>query len=223
MIQQLDKRTGAVLAEYPSLAEAARKVGGHPSALCNCIKDPTKSSKGFKWARVDDKIDEREGEEWRDFHGARVSSHARVQVRKGGAVRDATTLPRTGRYPTVNIDGTSWSLAHLVAHVFLGAPRAARLEYRDNDCDNATVDNIIVTKKRERPESTGGQPAARPVLQMSYDGAVTINRFPSINEAARRTKTDLSSLSKCANGKLPRAGLYVWKFAEEVEGDGADE
>ena len=51
-VLQLDKKTGAVVAEYPSAKEAAEAIKFYAANITRCCRDNTKSCKGFKWKYI---------------------------------------------------------------------------------------------------------------------------------------------------------------------------
>lgn len=53
--------------------------------------------------------------------------------------------------------------------------------------------------------------AEKQVVQISMDGNI-VAKYKSISEAARQTKSQLSSISCCCRGKLKTANGFMWKF-----------
>lgn len=93
--------------------------------------------------------------------------------------------------------------------------------------NNVNTSNIVNCCKLNQPTSGGYQwryyevdnftPSILPVkliTQYTRNGTY-INSFLSIAEAARMTKTDQSSISRCCRGELKTAGGYVWKREKE--------
>ena len=54
----------------------------------------------------------------------------------------------------------------------------------------------------------------RSISQYTHDGTMLLNKYESVTRAATLTKVDASSISKCAHGVLPHAGMYVWKYTD---------
>lgn len=48
-VAQIDVNTGDVLMNFKTISEAAKFVGVTKTAICNCLKNKTKSAGGFKW------------------------------------------------------------------------------------------------------------------------------------------------------------------------------
>lgn len=48
-IQQLDKKTGKLLATFPSIIEAERVTGINDGNICSCLKGRYKSAGGYRW------------------------------------------------------------------------------------------------------------------------------------------------------------------------------
>lgn len=57
------------------------------------------------------------------------------------------------------------------------------------------------------------QTIKRKVLQISIETGKIISEFESIGEAARKTNTDRSGISRCCLGERSKAGGYGWKYA----------
>lgn len=51
-VRMLDKKTGELLATFPSLQEAERQTGIADSNICSCLKGRYKSAGGFVWKYV---------------------------------------------------------------------------------------------------------------------------------------------------------------------------
>ena len=49
-VQQLDKKTGELLATFPSIQEAERQTGIADSNICSCCRGKLKSAGGYRWS-----------------------------------------------------------------------------------------------------------------------------------------------------------------------------
>ncbi len=72
--------------------------------------------------------------------------------------------------------------------------------------------NINYGTARERM----AEKLSKPILQFTKEGKF-VKEYPSTWEAARQTKIDQSSISKCCNSKLHSAGNYLWRYKKKEE------
>lgn len=59
-VEQLDKKTGTVIATHLSVHAAARSIGVPPGNICNCLRGKLKSAYGFRWRYIEDEDDEQD-------------------------------------------------------------------------------------------------------------------------------------------------------------------
>ena len=51
-VLQIDKKTGVIVAKYPSAKDAAKAINFYAANITRCCRDNTKSCKGFKWQYI---------------------------------------------------------------------------------------------------------------------------------------------------------------------------
>lgn len=71
-------------------------------------------------------------------------------------------------------------------------------------------------QRRKMSESSMGKYrgwADKPILQLSKDGKL-ICRYSSIMDAQRATNIKNQSIVRCAKGKRPSCGGFIWRYAE---------
>lgn len=216
-VEKRDPVTGAVLCTYDSIKAAAEDVGGDSGNIQRACVGKLKKASGYAWAYAElpgAAVPVLEGEEWKPFGHVRVSSHGRVerQTAGGPVIVEPGNLARSGLYRVVVIDGKSWPIQRLVMHLFGGGVAdGEKITFKNGNTDDARLSNLErMTKKRKQPEPTI---IKRPVIQLSHDGTLVLNKFESVSAAARATNTDTSSIVKCAKGIIPHAGKCVWKYA----------
>ena len=216
-VEKRDPATGAVLGTFESIKAAADDVDGKSPNIHKVCAGKARTAYGFAWAYAPSATvaDTLEGEEWKPFGHVRVSSFGRVerQTPNGLVVVEPANLARSGLYRVLMIDGKSWPIQRLVMHLFGGGVADnEKIKFKNGNKDDPRLSNLErATNKREAPPSTHG--AKRPVVQLSHDGTLVLNKFESVSAAARATNTDTSSIVKCARGIIPHAGKCVWKYA----------
>ena len=57
----------------------------------------------------------------------------------------------------------------------------------------------------------------RPVVAISLDGNIPVQRYESIKDAAKAVYVNSSGIKKCLAGQRKKSGGYGWKYAEEVQ------
>jgi hypothetical protein len=80
--EQLDKKTGEVLAVHASLAEAAKSVGkpGGQGNILKAIADPRKTCYGFRWRYLKPAtMEDLEAEDWALFEDIQISTCGRIK------------------------------------------------------------------------------------------------------------------------------------------------
>jgi hypothetical protein len=115
-VEQLDRKTGEVVAQYKSVRDAAiaiGKVGGHGN-INNAANGKVKSVYGYMWRYVlNDDADADDTEQWKPFGSVEVSSRGRIKrftVSGQSFVSEFRTK--------VTINNVAWTINDLVNHVF---------------------------------------------------------------------------------------------------------
>lgn len=99
----------------------------------------------------------------------------------------------------------------------------------DGDSHNNHLDNFAwgsrkenqneINARRRRSEARKGKehkkgkdsPCSKPILQLSKDDTF-IREWASMADVQRELGINKSSISRCASGKRPSAGGYIWKY-----------
>lgn len=95
-------------------------------------------------------------------------------------------------------------------------------EIKTNVLSNVIQNHLAAITKTERnapaSKAVQGNPGervnAKPV--MSIDKTGNLIKYKSIGAAARQSKTDMSKISDCINGRRKRAGGMQWKLDNEI-------
>lgn len=55
------------------------------------------------------------------------------------------------------------------------------------------------------------------IAQIEPYSDLILNIFPSIREASRQTNISASHISECVNGKIDKAGKWIWKRLSDID------
>lgn len=219
-VEQIDKTTGDIIAVHESVQEASRVIGkgnGGAGAICNVINGKSKSAYGYLWRYVIQDTADKDDEDWKPFEDVFVSSKGRIKRKtvSGYRVYDIDDYGKDGRYAAATVKGRRWPVHRLMAVVFmeLDVNDKRRVGLKDGNPTNLCVDNLEIVEV-ESPPPTAQHKQIRPVGQWSFDGTMLLNRFESVNQAARVLKLDASSISKAAGGKLKHHGNFTWNYVD---------
>ena len=200
-VEQLDRKTGEVVATHDSVYAAAEalNIPGAAGNINRVANGKAKSAYGFGW-RYRTCNQNLDGEEWRSFEDVEVSSHGRVRRTTASGASYVTKC-----HNRVMINYKQWPIKELIAHVFADA------HTRDSS-DNPS------TRKRvaELAEERGRQRFKRAVQQRTPDGTL-VQTFDSVADAARATGIDSSYIAKCARGVFDQACGYKFSYVAPCE------
>lgn len=114
-VEQLDRKTCEVIAQYKSVRDAANaigKAGGHGN-INNAANGRVKSVYGYMWRYVLTDVDADDNEHWKPFQNIEVSSRGRIKR------FTASGQSFVGEFrPKVTINNVAWTINDLVNHVF---------------------------------------------------------------------------------------------------------
>ena len=73
----------------------------------------------------------------------------------------------------------------------------------------ATDEDITALNRKVNTDKNCGQ---KPIYKYSVDGLL-LWKYSSVNQAAKLSGTDKSSIRRCADGKYSTANGFIWKWA----------
>lgn len=209
-VEQLDRKTGEVVAVHDSAYAAADALGatGGASSINKVANGKAKSAYGFVWRYKLD-AEDADGEEWRRFEDVEVSSHGRV--RRTTAAGQTFVMECK---PLVTINKQTWHTSQLLAHVFLGAPAD------DTRIAVKITGDTVCVNKRKREDGADAASLAKhkrkdgaPVQQWTHNGARLLNEYASVSAAATELGLQASHILKCMS-ENKTAGGFTWKYAD---------
>lgn len=106
-----------------------------------------------------------------------------------------------------------FKIHRLVADAFLDNPNDCPvINHKDHNRANNRADNLEwCTVAYNNTYDGKNRLYFKPVVQLSTDGE-ELNRFESVNEAAKSINTDPSNISSALHGRNKTSGGYVWAF-----------
>lgn len=214
-VEQLDRKTGEVVATHDSVYAAAEalNIAGGAGNINRVANGKAKSAYGFGWryktaSTTDDAVVK--DEEWRPFEDVEVSSYGRVR-----RVTAAGQAYVSECKPVMTINTKRWPVHRLIAHVFMGMPDDPSITVKVTG-EPPCINNIVIISqsqnKRARDEHDNPK-APKRVQQWTHDGDVMLNQYASVSEAARVHGISTSHICKSAAGTEKTAGGFVWKYA----------
>lgn len=152
-------------------------------------------------------------------------------ISKNGVVEKRNRLKESISYKgyvTVTLNGKQYYLHRLLWETFVGEiPDGYEIDHIDTNPRNNSLENLRLVTHKENcnnkkslenySKSNGGKTIlnnpklSKQVVQCNLKGNI-INTYPSINEAARQTNIDRSSIVLCCKGKNKTSGGFIWKY-----------
>ena len=117
-----------------------------------------------------------------------------------------------------NGKATMYRVHRLVAQTFIPNPDGLSIiNHKDENPSNNHVSNLEwCTQTYNVNYGTGRQRSvekhSKPVLQLDLVTEQVIGEFPSISEASRQLKVNLTNISRCCRGKYKSTGGFKWKY-----------
>lgn len=132
--------------------------------------------------------------------------------------------PKTAtNYNRVQLSGKDYYIHRLVAEAFIPNPNnLPQINHIDENTRNNKVDNLewctckynnnYGTKiERQAKKVRGVMINNKPIEQVDLNGKL-IKKYNSALQAGKETNIDNSSICKVANGKLSKAGGFLWRW-----------
>lgn len=225
--------------EYPSISEAAKRLGLNPEGVGQCCRGRQRRTGDFEFRFSAAHASDIPGERWRqavhpdtgaDLSTWAVSSFGRVKNTRGNVGWGSKTV-NGYRSIGASLNGvTQFCLVHrLVAARFLKpVPLFGDIEvnHKDGDKANNHVDNLeCVTRaqnmrhfydSRSGREQVRRGSSPRPVLVCQRLGNEWA-WYPSQSEASRRTGVSQNSISRCCHGEVQQVRGQRFRFAPATE------
>jgi group I intron endonuclease len=194
ILQQIDK-FGNVVAEFTSIAEAARLCGFAAESISKVCRGKAKTCGKFFWRLKNEKVEQLVGS----------------QVGRGTSSKPVIQLDRS--YNIISEFSSSKEAADkyglggsTISSVCRGKGKTAAGFIW---CFKNDIDRLL-----ERKQVSGNR-QGREVVQLDYAGNI-VGTFPSIAEASRKSGIGYGGISKSCHGDQRTSGGFIWKYKEEV-------
>ena len=210
---------------YASGAEAARKLGLHQAAISACCNGRIKKTGNYEFRYGEaNEVAVLEGEEWKPYESAWVSSLGRFKSSRGVV---STPKPKKSGYVQVMVNGKLHLLHRLIAIAFDLPKRDDQdtVDHIDNDPSNNRKDNLRWANQSEQIErsyatneerGSSARKTSKPVEGREL-GTEAWVPYASIMEAARKLGVNHGPISACCNGKRKKTGNYEFRYGEANE------
>ena len=206
--------------------EAARELGLDSGAISRCCRGRYKKTGGyeFRWG-VPNEEAVLEGEVWKPYESAWVSSFGRYKSSKGVV---STPKPKQSGYVRVGVNGKDHQIHVLMAIAFALPKRDDQdtVDHINNDPSCNHLENLRWANQSEQTKhsyatnknrGSSAQRTSKPVEGREV-GAEEWVPYASSMEAARLLELNPGHISACCSGKVKRVGGYEfrWGVANEV-------
>lgn len=195
ILQQIDK-FGNVVAEFTSIAEAARLCGFAAESISKVCRGKAKTCGKFFWRFKNEKVGR--------LGGSQVGT------------RNKPVLQLDRSYNIISEFSSSKEAADkyglggsTISAVCRGKGKTAAGFIW---CFKKDIDKLLERK----PGSDNRQ--GREVVQLDYAGNI-IGTFPSIAEASRKSGLGYGGISKSCHGDQITSGGFIWKYKEDIKND----
>lgn len=191
---------GKFIAEYPSLAGAARELRINNGAISNCLKGNFKTAGGYQWKRKSDE----------SFKNG-IIDIAPIEKVTGWMRKEVLQFDLEGNfirsYPSMIAAARDLDIGMSVIRRAIYEKGLTAAGYQWRSTNDPLFDNGIVSI----PPLVDPAAKAKPLLQYNLKGNLK-NEFRSIREAVEKTGISRYLILNCATGKRETAGGYTWKF-----------
>jgi hypothetical protein len=211
---------------YASSSEAARSLGLNPGDINACCRGRQKKTGGyeFRWGEANE-VAVLEGETWKPYESAWVSSLGRYKSSKGVV---STPKPKQSGYVSVFCNGKCHQIHRLMAIAFALPKRDDQdtVDHIDSDPSNNRLENLRWANQSEQVKHSyatnetraSNAPKRSKPVEGRVLGAEAWVPYASSMEAARSLGLRSGNISACCSGKQKQTGGYEfrWGVANEV-------
>jgi hypothetical protein len=210
---------------YASSNEAARSLGLNTGGISGCCSGVCKQTGGyeFRWG-VANEVAVLEGEVWKPYESAWVSSFGRYKSSKGVVF---TPKPKRSGYVEVCCNGKVHQLHRMMAIAF-GLPKRDdqdTVDHIDGNPSNNRLENLRWANMSEQIKhsyaTNKNRASNAPKLSKPVEGRVLGGEawvpYASSMEAARSLRLAQGHISACCRAERKQTGGYEFRYGEANE------
>jgi len=210
---------------YASGEEAARSLGLDPGNIRACCRGGRKQTGGYEFRYgVANEVAVLEGETWKPYESAWVSSLGRFKSSRGVV---STPKPRKSGYVSVKVNRKYHQIHRLMAIAF-GLPKRDdqdTVDHIDNNPSNNRLENLRWANRSEQIQHSYATnedralnaPRQSKPVEGRVLGAEAWVPYASGEEAARSLGLNPGAINACCNGKQKQTGGYEFRWGEANE------
>lgn len=226
-VWMLDKKTGDKIEEFESVKKAIQwlydngkiKSKKSTSMISAVLNGKRETCGGYKWKVAESVTKDLEGEIWKEIPkdiinktNYFVSSLGRFKDNKGYIA----TFREDKNYICITIDNIGHRLHRLIMLTFYPNENAENLvvNHKDGNIRNNCLYNLEWATNSENSKhayDTGLNNSNKKVIQYDLD-MNEIDRFNSIQDAAKGTKIHYNTISNICNGITKKPRKFIFKF-----------
>ena len=210
---------------YASSAEAARKLGLRPGNINHCCNGKIKKTGNYEFRYGEaNEVAVLEGEEWKPYESAWVSSLGRFKSSRGVV---STPKPRKSGYVEVKINSKHHLIHRLIAIAFDLPKRDDQdtVNHKDKNPSNNRLENLEWANQSEQvdhsyatnEERGSNAPKRSKPVEGRELGTEAWVPYASSSEAARKLGLNQGSISACCSGKQKKTGNYEFRYGQANE------